>query len=119
MISLLTLAVATVSLAAPGLRRPAHTHSLAPGRRRAADDRRRRRAADDRGRRQGRVAAGAGVSARARELAAAAGRAAEDARLSREAWERAQVAVDETWAAFDAAESESRRLAAAARFPVF
>jgi len=54
----------------------------------------------------------------AEEVAVAADRAAEAARRSRAAWEVAQEGVDAAWAAFDAADREARRCAAAAVFPV-
>ncbi|MFI5936565.1 hypothetical protein [Actinoplanes sp. NPDC051494] len=49
----------------------------------------------------------------------AADRAAEVARRRRAAWERAQDEVDAAWEAFDAADRDARRCAAAAVFPIF
>ena len=54
----------------------------------------------------------------AAEVAAAAERAAENAQRSRTAWEIAQEEVEAAWAAFDAADREARRCAAAASFPI-
>jgi hypothetical protein len=56
---------------------------------------------------------------RADERARAAEQAAEVARRRRDAWLRAQEQVDATWAAFDAADRDARRFAAAAVFPIF
>ena len=53
------------------------------------------------------------------EVAVAAERAAATAQRRRAEWERAQDAVDEAWAAFDAADRAVRRTAAAAALPVF
>jgi hypothetical protein len=55
---------------------------------------------------------------RAAERAVAAERAAEESRRRREAWLHAQEQVDATWAAFDAADRDARRVAAAAVFPI-
>jgi hypothetical protein len=52
------------------------------------------------------------------ERAVAAERAAEEARRRRDAWLRAQEQVDATWAEFDAADRDARRVAAAAAFPI-
>ena len=52
------------------------------------------------------------------EVAVAAERAAATARRRRAEWERAQDAVDEAWAAFDAADRAVRRIAAATAIPV-
>jgi hypothetical protein len=51
--------------------------------------------------------------------AVAVERAAEVARLRRADWLRAQDDVDAAWAAFDVADRDARRVAAAAAFPVF
>ena len=51
--------------------------------------------------------------------AVAVERAAEVARLRRAEWLRAQDDVDAAWAAFDVADRDARRVAAAAAFPVF
>jgi hypothetical protein len=56
---------------------------------------------------------------RAAERALAAERAAEVSRRRRDEWLRAQEQVDATWAAFDAADRDARRVAAAAAFPIF
>jgi hypothetical protein len=56
---------------------------------------------------------------RAEQRALAAERAAEESRRRRAEWLRAQELVDATWAAFDAADREARRVAAAAAFPIF
>jgi hypothetical protein len=61
----------------------------------------------------------AGDTAAADARAAAVERAAELARLRRAEWLRAQDDVDAAWAAFDAADRDARRAAAAAVFPVF
>lgn len=54
----------------------------------------------------------------AAERVLAAERAAEEARRRRDAWLQAQEQVDATWAAFDAADRDARRVAAAAVFPI-
>jgi len=56
---------------------------------------------------------------RAEQRALAAQRAAEAAHRRRAEWLRAQEQVDAAWAAFDAADREARRVAAAAAFPIF
>jgi hypothetical protein len=56
---------------------------------------------------------------RAAERAVAAERAAEISGRRRAEWERAQEWVDAAWAAFDAADRDARRVAAAAAFPIF
>lgn len=61
----------------------------------------------------------AATAARGAEQAATAARgAAEVAHRRRAAWVRAQQEVDATWAAFDLADREARRCAAAASFPI-
>ena len=55
---------------------------------------------------------------RAGERALAAERAAEVAGRLRADWLRAQERVDATWAAFDAADRDARRAAAASAFPI-
>jgi hypothetical protein len=52
------------------------------------------------------------------EHALAAERAAEASRCRRAEWLAAQEQVDATWAAFDAADRDARRVAAAAAFPI-
>ncbi|MFI7544080.1 hypothetical protein [Actinoplanes sp. NPDC049599] len=52
------------------------------------------------------------------ERALAAERAAEVSRRRRDDWVRAQERVDATWAEFDAADREARRVTAAAAFPI-
>jgi hypothetical protein len=56
---------------------------------------------------------------RAAERASAAEEAVEESRRRRDDWLRAQDRVDATWAAFDAADREARRVAAAAVYPIF
>lgn len=56
---------------------------------------------------------------RAAERAVAAEQAGEVFRRRRDDWLRAQERVDATWAAFDAADTEARRVAAAAAYPIF
>ena len=51
--------------------------------------------------------------------ALAAEQAAAESRRRRADWLRAQEQVDATWAAFDAADRDARRVAAAAAFPIF
>ena len=53
------------------------------------------------------------------EKARAAAEAAEAVQARRAAWLHAQEQVDTTWAAFDAADRDARRVAAAAKFPVY
>jgi hypothetical protein len=55
----------------------------------------------------------------AADVASAVERAADIARRRRAEWLRAQEEVDGAWAAFDAADREARRFAAAAAFPIF
>lgn len=59
------------------------------------------------------------VDSRAAERARAAEQAAEVSRRRRDEWLHAQEQVDATWAEFDAADREARRVAAAAVFPIF
>jgi hypothetical protein len=54
----------------------------------------------------------------AEEIAVAADRAAATARRQRDAWAEAQDQVDAAWAAYETAEAEARRYAAAAAYPV-
>ncbi|RSM43094.1 hypothetical protein DMB66_53830 [Actinoplanes sp. ATCC 53533] len=68
-------------------------------------------------RRPARAAAPA-ADPRAGERALAAARAAEVAGRLRADWLRAQERVDATWAAFDAADRDARRAAAASAFPI-
>jgi hypothetical protein len=56
---------------------------------------------------------------RVEERARAAERAAEVSHRRRADWLRAQEQVEAAWAAFDAADRDARRVAAAAAFPVF
>ena len=55
---------------------------------------------------------------RVEQRALAAERAAAESHRRRAEWLRAQEQVDATWAAFDAADRDARRVAAAAAFPV-
>lgn len=59
------------------------------------------------------------VNPYAADVASAADLAADVARRRRAEWARAQEEVDVAWAAFDAADREARRFAAAAAFPIF
>jgi hypothetical protein len=95
MVLLIAVAAATAVFAVP--RRPARTSSP------VADP----------------LVAAALVDPRVAERALAAERAAEVSRRRRDEWLRAQEQVDAAWAAFDAADRDARRVAAAAAFPVF
>jgi hypothetical protein len=70
-------------------------------------------------RRPSRAAALPAADPYAEQVALAAEQAAAIARRRRADWTRAQEEVDAAWAAFDVADRDARRYAAAAAFPVF
>lgn len=114
MILLIAVAAATALLALP--RRPiAAPAGHRTGQRRAGRPRAGKPAFADKA--ADRVADQLAEQAVARAHERAAAYAAEVARR-REDWLRAQEAVDATWAAFDAADRDARRAAAAAAFPI-